>query len=37
VATAQDTEIAWLRDQVATLEARLADKQQHIEHLARPL
>jgi hypothetical protein len=37
VATASDTELAQLRAQVAALEARLADKQQHIEHLAQAI
>jgi hypothetical protein len=35
--TAHDTEIAQLRAQVTALEARLADKQQHIEHLAQAM
>lgn len=37
VATVQDAELAQLRAQVASLEARLADKQQHIEHLAQAM
>lgn len=36
-ATAQDAEITQLRAQVAALEARLTDKQQHIEHLAQAM
>jgi chromosome segregation ATPase len=37
MATAHDPELAQLRAQVAALEARLADKQQHIEHLAQAM
>lgn len=35
--TANDTEIAKLRAQIAALEARLEDKQLHIEHLAQAM
>lgn len=35
--TGNDAELAHLREQVAALEARLADKQQHIEHLAQAM
>lgn len=36
-ATALNTELSRLRDQVTALEARLSDKQEHIEHLAQAL
>ena len=35
--THQEAELAQLRAQVSALEARLADKQQHIEHLAQAM
>jgi hypothetical protein len=36
-ATATDSEISMLRAQVAALEARLEDKQQHIDHLVQAM
>jgi phage shock protein A len=36
-ATDQSAEVTRLREQVAALEVRLADKQQHIEHLAQAM